>query len=469
MSDNPLFLTDSYKPTQWPQYPEGMEYCESYWESRGGEFEETVALGMRGMFETYLLPKITTEHVEEAYELYATHFNDDGIFNRKGWLRLVEKHGGTLPLEIWGVREGTPVPTRNALLRAVNTDPEFGWLTNYYETLLSQLWYPSTVATLSRAIKQLITDYAIETGDPLGVPFKLHDFGCRGASSMESAAIGGFAHLSNGLGTDNVPALVYCRKHYDERCAGYSIPASEHSTITSWGRTREADAYRNMIKRFGNAKSGLYACVSDSYNIFDACEKLWGGELREEVLGAANTLVVRPDSGTPHKVVVQVLETLGRKFGFTINAKGYRVLNKVRVIQGDGINYAEIERILRAMKVRRWSVDNVAFGMGGALLQRVDRDTQRFAFKCSAARINGEWVDVFKDPIEGDKRSKAGRLDLVKDELGVYETVRRTPATIQRSEHVLHFRNGTLYERPTLAEIRERAALPEPEWASQAA
>src|SRR5260370_42083436 len=192
---------------------------------------------------------------------------------------------------------------------------------------------------------------------------------------------------------------------------GFSIPAAEHSTITAWGRESEVQAYDNMLTQF---PQGLVAVVSDSYNVYEACEKLWGEALKEKVLHRQGTLVVRPDSGNRREVVLKVLEILAEKFGFETNRKGYRVLNpKVRVIQGDGVNYWTIQDTLTAMNRAGWSADNITFGMGGALLQQLNRDTQKFAFKCSNVTVNGEDRDVFKDPVDGhDKASKCARLAL---------------------------------------------------------
>jgi nicotinamide phosphoribosyltransferase len=168
---------------------------------------------------------------------------------------------------------------------------------------------------------------------------------------------------------------------------------------------------------------GLVAVVSDSYDVYYACEKLWGEVLKDEILNRNGTLVVRPDSGVPKDVVVKCVEILGDKIGYSVNEKGYKVLNpKIRVIQGDGVNYESIDEILENLKIHGWSADNVAFGMGGALLQKVHRDTQKFAFKCSCATVNGEDRDVFKDPVtDQGKRSKKGRLKLVYEN-GKYQT-----------------------------------------------
>jgi nicotinamide phosphoribosyltransferase len=237
---------------------------------------------------------------------------------------------------------------------------------------------------------------------------------------------------------------------------GFSIPAAEHSTITAWGPQNEAQAYRNMLTQFPD---GLVAVVSDSYNVYYACEKLWGEMLRQQVLDRNGVLVVRPDSGNPKEAVLKVLEILGAKFGSQINSKGYRLLHpKVRVIQGDGVNYWTIQDTLSAINRAGWSVDNLTFGMGGALLQQLNRDTQKFAFKCSSIIVNGKEHDVFKDPVDGhDKASKRGRLALHFPQ-GKWATERSVRDAPDAEDHLqIVFRDGALVKNQTAAEIRERA------------
>ncbi len=451
---NPILLTDSYKVTHWRQYPPGTEQVYSYFESRGGLFPETTFYGLQYILKAYLEGSIITkEAINEAEQISALHFNNKKLFNREGWEYILKEHGGKLPVSIKAVPEGTVVPTHNALITVEVTDPKCYWLTNYLETLLVQVWYSTTVATLSMNIKRLITKYLDETGDPSGVEFKLQDFGFRGSTSVESAAIGGSAHLVNFKGTDTMIALMLLRQYYKAEMAGFSIPAAEHSTITAWRRELESDAFANMLKQFPD---GYVAVVSDSYNIFDACSKLWGEKLKEQVLGRNGTLVVRPDSGYPPEIVLKVIELLGEKFGYTTNTKGYKVMNeKVRVIQGDGVDYVMIDKILSTLKEHGWSADNIAFGMGGGLLQKLDRDTQKFAFKCSSATVNGEERDVFKQPItDPGKNSKAGRLKVVLTQEGVLTTV---SAKSDGTDNLVEvFRNGRILKEYTLDEIRGR-------------
>ena len=455
--DNILLLTDSYKLSHYKQYPEGSEVVYSYFESRGGKFDKTVFFGLQYYLKRYLAGQVVTQaKIDEAYELAKAHFGNENLFNKEGWEYILKEHEGKLPIKIKAVPEGTPVNVSNALMTIENTDPKgCYWLTNYLETLLVQTWYPTTTATISYYMKQMILKYLEETGDPTTIGFKLHDFGFRGVSSVESASTGGAGHLLNFLGSDTMSALVLAKRYYGSEIAGFSIPASEHSTITSWGRENEVDAMENMLDQY---PEGLVACVSDSFDIYNACENLWGDKLRSKILKRKGTLVVRPDSGDPVEVVLKVMDILGEKFGFTYNDKGYKVLHpNIRVIQGDGCDLEKCTEILEAMKQVKWSADNIGFGMGGGLLQKLDRDTQKFAFKCSAIRRDGKWHPVFKDPVtDSGKLSKGGRLKLLKVDGGKsYSTVKQDVATDQKDALVEVFNNGNIVKEYTFDECRE--------------
>lgn len=464
--DNIILLADSYKVTHHLQYPPDTTYIYSYFESRGGKFEKTLFFGLQYILKHWLSgPVVTLEKIAEAKSVFEEHLGQN-VFNEEGWKYIVEEHGGYLPLRIKAVPEGTLVPFKNVLFTVENTDPKCFWLTNYVETLLVQTWYPMTVATNSFYQKKLLAEYLSETADNSDcLMYQLHDFGYRGVSSVESAGIGGAAHLVNFRGTDTVAALMMVRKFYGCRMAGVSIPAAEHSTITTWGRHQEKEAFQNMLDRIPN---GAISIVSDSYDVFNACKEIWGKALKDCVVERGNRdgrVVIRPDSGKPEDVIITILEILEKQFGAKENSKGFRVLpSYVRIIQGDGISYESLPKILERMKEKRWSTENLVFGSGGALLQRLDRDTQKCAFKCSSAVIGGEMVDVFKEPItDPGKKSKRGRLCLLRQG-DTYVTKEACPrgdpngdaATIE-DVLVTVFENGKLVKDYGFDEVRERA------------
>ncbi len=457
MRTNLLLNTDSYKASHWLQYPPGTEYVYSYIESRGGLHDATVFFGLQAFVKEYLMGgAFTQDDIEEAAVFFAAHGEP---FNREGWEYILREYGGKLPIEIKALPEGLRVPVRTPLVTIVNTDPKCFWLTSYLETsLLRAVWYPTTVATISHYIKTIIKRELEETGDVANLPFKLHDFGARGVSSNESAALGGMAHLVNFMGSDTVQGVVAANRYYNEKMAAFSIPAAEHSTITTWGKTQlgETAAYLNMVEKYSKPGS-IFAVVSDSYDIFKACEEIWGGSLKDAVISHGGTLVIRPDSGDPVAVTLRCVQILDEKFGSTKNAKGFKVLNHVRLIQGDGVNPSSIEAILLNFKAHGYSADNIAFGMGGALLQHMNRDTQEFAMKASAVMVNGEWRDVSKSPIgQASKKSKGGRFSVVMEEgrlitIGYDDTVEDYLRTV--------LINGKLVRDLTLSQVRYNTTL----------
>ncbi len=458
---NRIIDTDSYKASHWLQYPPKTTRAFFYLESRGSErdYTETVFFGLQYLLKNYFLAPFTQEMVEEAREVITKH----GLpFNYDGWTSLITKHKGRLPLRIRAVAEGSVVPLHNVLMTVETTDDEFAWLGSWFETQLMRIWYPITVATQSFYIKRDVYRFLRETADDADaeIDFKVHDFGSRGVSSQETAAIGGAAHLVNFLGSDTMAALLLHREFYHAPTAGFSIPAAEHSTITSWGRNDEIEAYRNMLKQFAKPNSTV-AIVSDSWNIYRAVEKIWGEQLKQEVIDSGATIVIRPDSGEPLEVVSKIAAILGEKFGTTTNSKGFKVLKNVRIIQGDGVNQESIRAILERLKSEGFSASNIAFGIGGSLLQKISRDTLKFAYKCSAIVTDGEWRDVYKQPItDSGKNSKKGRLDLTKDENGEYQTVKIEGAetlSAENSQLRSVYENGEMLIDDGLDDIRKRA------------
>lgn len=485
MNQNICLMTDSYKLTHWGQYPSGTEHVYSYFESRGGAFKELVFFGMQYILKRYFTGScFTQDDILHADAFSRAHFGQP-LFNRAGWERLLEKHGGRLPVKIRAVKEGSVIPTRNVLITIENTDPEFHWLTNFLETILVQMWYPITVASQSYAIKKVVRDYREKTGGIEGLPFAVHDFGYRGSTSYESSAIGGAAHLVNFMGTDTLSAIELIHQFYtkdlrpgdDGLFAGsypdeyekalhawysnhmpaFSVPASEHSTMTSWGQEHEVDACRNMLEKY---PTGIVSVVSDSWDIIRCCREIWGDKLKQEVIERNGKLVVRPDSGKLPGIVIAVLRELEAAFGSTPNEQGYRVFpDFLGVIQGDGMEFLErntFDDVLGAMEHEGFSASNIVFGSGGGLLQKVNRDTCRFAFKCSHATINGQSVDVFKQPVSDmGKKSKRGRLALVRQLNG--SIVTQPEDWVSLGEDLLEdvFVDGKLLRDQDFTEVRE--------------
>lgn len=459
---NIVLNTDSYKQGHWLCYPEGTEYVYSYFEARSGaEFNNVQFFGLQAIIKKYLKGVVLTkEMIDNAEFICSKHF-DNKVFDRAKWDYILEKYGGRLPIRIKAIPEGSIIPISNVLMTVENTDPNCAFLTNHLETLLSQIWYPSVVGTLSYAtktlIKKFLTNTCYEGSFFSGIDFMLHDFGFRGVSSVESAGMGGMAHLVNFKGTDTIVAMEYAMKYYNASLDGlaYSVPATEHSVMTALGEKGELDIIRKLIKTF---PKGILSVVSDSYDIDRCVDEYYGKILKEDILARDGKFVVRPDSGDPVTGVIKILKSLYNNFGGVINIKGYKVLNpKVGILWGDGLDLDMICCILDEMEIQGWSAQNIVFGMGGGLLQKVNRDTQRFSFKSSAQCRNGVWYDVQKTPKDITKKSKGGRLKLIKSN-GEYLTVREGSGSEPDILETV-FENGNLLKDISFEEVRKNSNI----------
>jgi nicotinamide phosphoribosyltransferase len=464
MNKNICLTTDSYKLNHWNQYPAGTEKVYSYFECRkGAKFAETPFFGLQYIIKNHLEGVVVTrEKIENAAKLCKAHFGDEKYFNREGWEYILNNYGGKLPVVIKSVEEGTVVPINNVLMTIENTDNKCFWLTNFLETILSQVWYSTTVAALSREVKVNIKEYFDLTSDGGLLNFGLHDFGFRGASSWESAGIGGAAHLINFLGTDTVVAMEVAVNYYNADLNGlaFSVAATEHSVMTALGKNGEEQVVENLLNEY---PTGILSVVSDSYDIYNFVSNIVGTKFKDRILDRDGVFVVRPDSitpthPTPEEEMVWIMENLWANIGGTINSKGYKVINpKVRVLWGDGIDIDGIKKILYAVTKAGFATENIAcFGMGGGLLQKVNRDTQRCAFKCSAQYRDGQWYDIQKNPKDVSKASKKGKLKLIKVD-GEFETVGENDPGEDYLKVV--FYDGVLLNEVDFATIRKNAAL----------
>jgi nicotinamide phosphoribosyltransferase len=461
--NNVALLVDSYKYSHWLQLPERISGMSEYLEARGGPFAYSRFFGLQAIIKRHLLRRFTESDAEVARSIIEP-------FNMAGWLRIAREHGGRLPVEIHAVPEGTDVPVSNALMRVVNLDPELAWLPTFLETLLQQVWGPTTVCTLSAHVRDIIKhDLEKTCDDPSSnISFKLHDFGLRGLSNMTSGGQLGLAHLVNFMGSDTVPALIEAMNYYNaDGVVGFSIPAGEHSEILAWGADGEAEYFRNLFERFLQ-KGKVVAAPIDTYDMAYCLETLICDEFRERIMTSGGTYVARPDSGDPVEVVPWTLKTLAKAFGTATNDKGFKVLHpSVRVIFGDGMSLDRIRATNQAVITAGFSVENVTYGMGAGLLQKIDRDVQRFAIKASAVQHeDGTWVSIRKtvssDP---SKASKAGRLALVHNHgwndvsrhNNGWETVPFERLNGREDQLRCVYRNGELLVDDTFDAVRARA------------
>jgi nicotinamide phosphoribosyltransferase len=465
---NIITATDSYKLTHPPMYPNGTQMVSSYFEARSGaKFDLNVFCTLQYLMLRYMSGQVVTkDKIDWAEYLAELHFGQKGIFFREGWEYILNKYDGRLPLEICAVAEGTPVPTGNVMLQTHNTDPILTWfLTNTMESFLTHVWSGTTGSSLSRYVKLMqkkYLDISCDTPDAV-LPFMLHDFGYRGSSSDESARQVGLGHLINYLGTDTVPALEMAIKYYngnirrDQYNVGFSVNATEHSIMTSRGEEGEFDVVDELLDKYPN---GILSIVIDSYNDIRFIETMGTPRFKDRILNRNGQVVFRPDSGPPVETSERVYKKTADVFGFYVNKKGYEVLNpKVGNLWGDGINEIEGEDIYKNFVSKKISAENDILGMGGNLHQKINRDTQRNAFKSSYQVRNGVGKDIFKNPIDGSKKSKKGRLALIKDENGDFKTLQGVNGPVAGDLLIPVFRNGEVLVTYSLDDMRKNAAI----------
>lgn len=425
MSYNFAADTDSYKYSHGPQLPENLNYTTSYGGGRSEErWTHTMCFGPQAQIKKMIRDPLTHEKVDRAEKMALAHC---GVFPSEMMRAIVDDHGGLPPVRIQVLPEGLMVPRGVPQYQITSEDSRFPTLGQFMETAwVRGLWLPGSVATESWYQKQDIRQMLEETCDDpdAALQFALHDFGGRGATCEEHAALAGMAHLVNFMGTDTVPALFAAKDFYGEDVAGFSIPAMEHFTVTAWGRDREADAYANMIRTFGGVGK-KYAMVIDAYDAYNAVDNIFGKQLKQLILETGGTAVLRPDSGDPVSMVMYVVKSLLNSYGYERNKKGYAVLHpSIRGIQGDGINRETIRSIQTALKIHQISVENVGFGEGQELLNGVRRDDGGYAQKANAITSgHSGWIGIAKDPITArQKASLKGRQMVYRDATGELRT-----------------------------------------------
>lgn len=474
---NPILATDSYKLSHPFAYPKNVVGMFSYIEARTGGKDIIVPFALQMWQQKFLSVRITRKHVDEAEAFAQAHGEP---FDRAPWMRIVTKYGGYWPVKIRAVPEGTPVRSGNIIASIQCDDPDVFWVASHLETpLLRGIWYPTTIASMDWAIKREIKSFYERTGADMSLlPFALHDFGGRGVTSAEQAEIGGAAHLVNFMGSDTIEGVRAANFYYDEPMSAFSVPATEHSVECSFGlgADEEIEYLRNTIRRLGKP-GGIVSIVIDGRDVYRAAEALCT-TLREDIIASGAKVVFRPDSGDMMEVVPRILRMQEMAFGAVLNGKGFKKINTVGIIQGDGVDHLAIRTLLGKLMAMGYSADNVVFGSGGALLQKVNRDTFKFAQKASAIKVvpdefvnagdvrsdralaAAQWVGIAKDPItDPGKASKKGRLTLARSRMtGQLQTIALEGYDPEFEDVMqLVYDSGTFFNRTTLAEVRARA------------
>lgn len=414
----PAILTDSYKLGHFEQYPPCKKMI-AYGEFRRGlnmEYDgandDIIFFGLDFIISRYIAPQWTLKMVEEAELFFNTHNigHTPYPFPKDLFIKFINEKNGYFPVKICALGNGIPIKPHTPVY-TIEAEGEYARLVTYLETLLTMVWYPTVVATLSYQAKRVITDAFEKSVDPNNfflLESRLHDFGFRGVTNVEQATIGGLAHLLNFTGSDTMAAAYMAQVLNRGKPVATSIPATEHSVMMAW--PTEEDAVQNMINLHGHS---VFATVADTYNYDNFLNKIVP-QFASQVIEKGGTWVIRPDSGDPVQQVLKALRALEKCFPVTINSKGFKVIGHAAVIQGDGINLNTIVAILREVMFNGYSVENVAFGMGAGLLQKVNRDTLSFATKlCYIEYLDGTSRDVMKRPnSDSGKNSLPGRLQV---------------------------------------------------------
>lgn len=465
---NPLLDDDSYKKTHPAMLPENLHQAMNYYCNRGGIYSEAVLFGLQYQLMAEFEGKFfTQENLDEAYEDSQVHFYNGFPYPKAQWQYILDKYDGRLPIEIRAIKEGQPFNisndgVNNVVFTVESTDENCAWLPGWCETRLMRNWYGSVVATQSREVKKLAKEYLTLTSDSYNaLPFMLHDFGGRAVSCTQQAAIGGAAHLINFKGTDTGIAMSLLHQFYDApRVSAFSVPASEHFVMTMEGPKGERKVTGRILGAYKDAP--IISIVIDSYDDEYFVREILGVTFRDQIIHGKSKIVIRPDSGDPVIKVPVLLDILGDRFGYTVNNKGFKVLSPcVGLLWGDGMDIFSIRKLYEALKLSGWSVENVVVGMGGGLLQKINRDTCKAAMKFCNVKLGDIETPVWKQP-KGDlsKASFAGRPALIYSEAtGLYRTVQDNGTGVYGNQLELVFRNGKVIRHQTLDEIRKLAEV----------
>ena len=486
---NPMLVSDFYKQSHREQYPQGTEKVYSTWTPRTSRIDgidKVVCFGIQSFIKKYLIDYFNKNFFDISEEEAVSSFERMIKFTL-GKTEVDTSHIralhqlGYLPIEIKSLKEGTLTPIRVPMLTIENTNPDFFWLTNFLETLMScELWQSMTSATLAFQYRKIVEKYAKETCDDNShVPFQCHDFSMRGMSSVESSISSGMGHALSFCGSDTIPAIWGLEEYYnaniEEELVLTSISATEHSVMCSYGNTNEFELFKHLL--LDVYPTGLFSAVSDTWDLWKVVTE-YIPALKEEILGRDGRLVVRPASGVPEDIICGdvnapeglperkgVIELLWETFGGTINSKGYKVLDPhIGCIYGDSITLARAEEICKRLKDKGFASSNIVFGVGSFTYQYNTRDTFGFALKATYVVVNGEERLIFKNPKtdNGVKKSQRGLVNVINDGIdivfadGFYKADYDAEQEVNPTLLETVFKDGKLLRDESLAEIRAR-------------
>lgn len=488
-----ILLTDGYKLDHRRQYPEGTQYVYSNWTPRSCQYfpeakDGAVVFGIQYFIKEYLMKQFQENFFNKPKEIAVSEFRRrvDTFLgpNGVGTKHIEDLHDlGYLPIRIKALAEGTLCPIRVPALTFINTHPDFFWLTNYFETLISTtLWLPMTSATTARLYKKELVRHAQLTGfgEDVNLDFLCHDFSMRGMAGVEASIMSGMAHMTSFCGSETIPAITALEEYYnadaDKELIAATIPATEHSVMCAGGKEDELETFRRLITKV--YPNGFVSIVSDTWDFWKVMSE-YLPKLKEEILARDGRLVIRPDSGNPVDIIcgypiedleeltfqeksepqaVGAYEMLWNIFGGTINEKGYKVLNpKVGLIYGDSITLERQKEIYKRLEEKGFAATNLVLGVGSFTYQFKSRDSLGFAMKATWCQVNGEEREIFKDPKtdEGTKKSLKG-LICVQGEPNKYVAIDQVSKDMESSSYLQTvFEDGKLITDWSLSEIRE--------------
>jgi nicotinamide phosphoribosyltransferase len=502
MKINPFLLTDGYKTGHHQQYPEGTTLVYSNFTPRSNKYapkgcDRVVVFGsqmvmkqIHEMFQEgfFSRPKdVVCGEVKRELSMYLGTDYD---------VTHIEKlHDlGYLPIIVKSITEGKTVPIKVPVLTIYNTHPDFYWLTNYLETLLSNLlWKPMTSATIANQYRKVLTKWMEKTDKENAwfIDWQGHDFSMRGMDSAEATISSGLGHLTSFSGSDSLPTIYGARKYYGE--TGFvcgSVPATEHSVMCAGTKEDEVETFRRLLNTY---PKGILSVVSDTWDLWKVCTE-HVVTLKEEIMARDGKLVIRPDSGDPVDILCGyntdgafyseietsrpeykgVIELLWDVFGGTINEQGYKVLDPhIGAIYGDSITIERADEICRRLEDKGFASTNVVLGIGSFTYQYNTRDTFGFAMKATYVELQepvyGDMIDqglntkivgreIFKDPItdDGTKKSATGLLAVFENENDdTYELIDHCDwKTEESGELRTIYLNGEFHNETTLTQIR---------------
>ena len=490
-----ILLTDGYKLDHRRQYPEGTQYVYSNWTPRSCAYypeaeEGVVVFGIQYFIMEYLISRMQ-ESFFRVSKVEAVHWFKRridtflGPDNQVGTEHIEALWDlGYLPIEIKALPEGSLCPIRVPALTLINTMPEFFWVTNYLETLIStSLWLPMTSATSARLYKKELLRHAKKTGfenDFLG--FMVHDFSMRGMAGVEAAIMSGMAHLTSFVGSETIPAIEALEEYYfadaDKELIAATVPATEHSVMCAGGKEDEFETFRRLITEV--YPKGFISIVSDTWDFWQVITD-YVPRLKEDILAREGRVIIRPDSGVPEDIICGVdpakytkeeyealpehikkgaYECLWDVFGGTVNEKGYKVLDShIGMIYGDSITLERQKTIYARLEAKGFAATNLVLGVGSYTYQYKSRDALGFAMKATWCQVNGEGREIFKDPKtdDGVKKSLKGliKVNLVDGKYVATDQVTKEEEEIDTQLETV-FINGELVVRHSLEEIRKR-------------